>query len=114
MTTGTLDGLSLDKTGLVSGHAYSIISAHHVEGVRLLKLRNPWGKTEWKGAYSDKSDKWTDSMKRAVNFVDANDGSFFMTVEDYKNHFGHYDVGHYHDGFHFSRKAVFCNPHMPN
>lgn len=49
--------------GLISNHAYSIISAMEVmtdEGVvRLLKLRNPWGHKEWSGDWSDTSDKWT-------------------------------------------------------
>lgn len=29
----------------------------HVE--KLVKLRNPWGKGEWKGDWSDESYKWT-------------------------------------------------------
>ena len=44
-------------TGLISGHAYSLISIHQFEAygeqVRLLKLRNPWGKFEWNGPWSD-------------------------------------------------------------
>lgn len=37
--------------GIVSGHAYSLISVHEFQHlgklVRLVKLRNPWGKSEW-------------------------------------------------------------------
>ena len=47
--------------GVFSYHAYSLISAHEVRnGVKLLKLRNPWGKGEWTGAWSDKWTGWTD------------------------------------------------------
>jgi hypothetical protein len=28
--------------------------------VNLVKLRNPWGKFEWSGAWGDKSEEWTD------------------------------------------------------
>lgn len=41
--------------GIINGHAYSVISVYKYEdkGVKLLKLRNPWGKHEWKGKWSD-------------------------------------------------------------
>ena len=45
--------LSSDRKGIVSMHAYSIIEAVETHGERLLKLRNPWGRTEWEGAWSD-------------------------------------------------------------
>ena len=40
------------EAGVVSGHAYSLISIHETKDkrgkkVRLLKLRNPWGSGEW-------------------------------------------------------------------
>ena len=31
-------------TGLVSGHAYSVLNIREVEGHQLINLRNPWGK----------------------------------------------------------------------
>lgn len=54
--------------GLVSDHAYSVISAvevnHPDDGqVKLLKLRNPWGHKEWLGDWSDNSDKWTPELR---------------------------------------------------
>lgn len=34
--------------GLVPGHAYAILKIKNVDhNIRLLKLRNPWGKEEW-------------------------------------------------------------------
>jgi hypothetical protein len=44
-------------TGLVGPHAYTLISAHKVNGhPELYKLRNPWGHFEYKiGKYSDNS-----------------------------------------------------------
>jgi calpain-15 len=50
--------------GVISRHAYSLISAHEVmNGVKLLKLRNPWGEGEWTGAWSDKWTGWTPELK---------------------------------------------------
>jgi calpain-5 len=51
--------------GLVKGHAYSVnavkkirlgkslISVFNREKIRMVRCRNPWGGTEWKGAWSD-------------------------------------------------------------
>jgi len=48
-----------------------------------LKLRNPHGRGEWNGAYSDNDSKWTDKLKKLVDFKKINDGIFHMTFEDY-------------------------------
>jgi len=91
--------------GIVPGHAYSLISVHEEdEGLRLVKLRNPWGKGEWKGDYSDDSDKWTDELKEKVGFVKSQDGSFFMTVEDFHKYYTVYDIGHYHEGWDYTHQ----------
>merc|ERR1712233_302978 len=78
--------------GLISSHAYALIEAHEVQQdngppVRLLKLRNPWGGTEWKGAWSDDSDKWTPEMKKKLGWTDEDDGDFWMDFEDFLPYF---------------------------
>jgi len=70
--------------GLVSGHAYSVIQIKEHDGIKLLNIRNPWGQFEWNGAWSDNSSDWTEEMKEAFEPVlDANDGSFWMSLEDF-------------------------------
>lgn len=74
------------KAGLVPGHAYSIIQVkhHEEEDIKLINIRNPWGKFEWDGDWSDNSDLWTEEMKEFFEPVlDENDGSFWMSLEDF-------------------------------
>lgn len=33
--------------GIAEGHAYSLLSVYDIDGVKLLKIRNPWGAFEW-------------------------------------------------------------------
>jgi len=54
--------------GLVTGHAYSILSDHTVtlsngKSVDLVRIRNPWGTGEWKGDWGDSSKLWTPDLK---------------------------------------------------
>jgi len=44
----------------------------------LLNIRNPWGRIEWDGAWSDKSKEWTQEMVSEVRPVFEDDGSFWM------------------------------------
>ncbi|KFP74122.1 Calpain-14, partial [Acanthisitta chloris] len=50
------------KNGLVAGHAYTVTGIRKVTcrygPENLVRLRNPWGKIEWKGDWSDSSCKW--------------------------------------------------------
>ena len=70
--------------GIVQGHAYSILDVVHTDGHRLVKLRNPWGRGEWKGDWSDESPLWTRRMRAKLHFDDvADDGVFWMTVQDF-------------------------------
>lgn len=57
-----------DEDGIILGHAYSLLDVYELkvddQDVRLMKLRNPWGKKgEWDGDWSDKSEKWTPELK---------------------------------------------------
>ena len=47
---GSSDKYKTDN--IVNGHAYSILGAETREGERLIKLRNPWGKTEPKNKFT--------------------------------------------------------------
>jgi hypothetical protein len=75
--------------GILSGHAYSIIDAFAIDAktmkvqpedyegpeeyetktARLVRLRNPWGKKEWNGKFSDGSDELNDNMKLLNSYI---------------------------------------------
>eukprot|EP01103_Thecamoeba_quadrilineata_P012643 TRINITY_DN32_c6_g1_i2.p1 TRINITY_DN32_c6_g1~~TRINITY_DN32_c6_g1_i2.p1 ORF type:complete len:450 (-),score=111.83 TRINITY_DN32_c6_g1_i2:105-1454(-) len=69
--------------GLVTGHAYGILRVEEINGLRLIKIRNPWGQHEWNGRYSDGSKEWTPQLRQQLNQKDKNDGAFWMCFEDF-------------------------------
>ncbi|XP_035883696.1 calpain-14 isoform X2 [Phyllostomus discolor] len=81
------------ENGLVDGHAYTVIRIWKVtcnhEPEYLVKLRNPWGKVEWKGDWSDSSSTWDllSPKEKIVLWRKDNDGEFWMTLKDFKTHF---------------------------
>ncbi|KAG8443817.1 hypothetical protein GDO86_009125 [Hymenochirus boettgeri] len=61
------------NNNVVKNHAYSITGAEevsfHGQKVQLFRVRNPWGKTEWNGAWSDNAPEWNEidpNVKLAV------------------------------------------------
>lgn len=58
------------------------------EPVTLVQIRNTWASFEWNGAWSDNSSLWTDEIKKKVGFTEsADDGLFWMDLEDFKKEF---------------------------
>lgn len=35
--------------------------------IRVLRVRNPWGKKEWQGQFGDKSDVWTQRLRKLLD-----------------------------------------------
>ncbi|CAG00593.1 unnamed protein product, partial [Tetraodon nigroviridis] len=93
--------------GLVKGHAYSVTAVKKVrlghglvayfknETIPLIRMRNPWGKTEWKGAWSDSSPEWSkvgDTERGNLGITVADDGEFWMSFTDWCKFFTEADV----------------------
>lgn len=97
-------GDAAEKSGIVKGHAYTIVSAYQHGNIRLLKIRNPWGNFEWNGDFSDKSSKWTEDLKRLVNFQNADDGIFYMTIEDFMNYYPYTFICKYRNNYFYEYK----------
>lgn len=79
----------ISSSGIVQGHAYSILQVREVDGHKLVQIRNPWAnEVEWNGPWSDPSPEWTDRMKHKLKHVpQANDGIFWMSWQDFQIHF---------------------------
>ena len=71
-----------ERKGIVELHAYSVMRAVEIDGNRLVLLKNPWGKGEWKGAWSDGSKEWTADWLLKLNHRFGDDGAFWISYED--------------------------------
>ena len=102
-TGGTEEEIVLNgvQTGVLNGHAYAILNIFELqlpeteEKTKLLRVRNPWGHTEWKGKWSDTSDEisthaeplmgYLSSLEVEEQFVPGEpDGSFLISFEDWR------------------------------
>jgi len=105
-----------DKYGLIGGHSYTIIGFYKgskgvyycggasdssdnpevtregqhqgMKETKLVRLRNPWGSTKYKGAWHDKSDEWESVAAKAVGLakkleVSKCPGAFWMSFDDF-------------------------------
>ncbi|KAG8123352.1 hypothetical protein E2320_018765 [Naja naja] len=75
------------ENGLVSGHAYAVTGIRKVTckhgPENLVRLRNPWGKVEWKGDWSDSSGKWEllSPKEKILLRRNSDDGEFWYFHE---------------------------------
>ncbi|KAF7970854.1 hypothetical protein HWV62_22746 [Athelia sp. TMB] len=80
---------SMYVKGLVMDHGYAVLKALEFRGKRFVKLRNPWGKSEWKGRWSDGSEEWNGEWLEALKALDhsfGDDGVFIMEYCDFLEH----------------------------
>ena len=126
--SGDLAGTGNDardkKTGLSGNHAYSLLAAYELENrgggnyrivshkekgssrnERIVKMRNPWGKGEWTGAWSDNdSRRWTPQLKQMLDHGKDDDGVFFMPFSSFLKYFHDYQLCFYEDHYKYSAK----------
>ncbi|UPQ99272.1 calpain-type cysteine proteinase [Chloropicon primus] len=127
---------TLQGVGLAPCHAYSILEVIELSGVtvgqqlkiddffgggkerekakkeeqgsllRLLRIRNPHGQREWLGDWSDKSDKWTSTLHAKLGRTEKNDGTFWMSYQDFLCRFALIEVCHAHRDFYNVTKRL--------
>lgn len=64
------------------------MKAVEFRGKRFLKLRNPWGRSEWTGRWADGSKEWTTEWLEALTPLQhrfGDDGVFIMEYTDFLN-----------------------------
>ena len=100
-----VEGTDKEQTeeGLIPGHIYSVLNTLEYDDVRLVNVRNPHGGGEWQGDYCDGSDLWTDELKEAAGHQDEEDGSFWMTHDDFVTWFGLESVRLFDKDYHFTK-----------
>ena len=96
-TDNTLtEGRGANSTGIVPGHAYSVLACLEVMGQRLIQLRNPWGRFEWSGEWSKGCDLWEKNprVKEACNAAspECGKGTFWMPFSKFGEIFDMFDV----------------------
>ncbi|KAF9449391.1 cysteine proteinase [Macrolepiota fuliginosa MF-IS2] len=80
--------------GLVGNHAYSVLRAVECKGKRFVVVRNPWGRTEWTGPWSDGAREWTKEWLGILDdlgHVFGDDGQFVMEYKNWLDCFSHID-----------------------
>uniref|UniRef100_A0A672NIW1 Calpain-1 catalytic subunit-like n=1 Tax=Sinocyclocheilus grahami TaxID=75366 RepID=A0A672NIW1_SINGR len=83
--------------GIVVGHAYTVTKVYQVMSgrnpVKLVRLFNPWGDSEWKGDWSDKSPLWnTVSSEDHKQLLVNENGEFWMSMNDFLKTFDNMDI----------------------
>uniref|UniRef100_A0A3Q3LGN3 Calpain-3 n=1 Tax=Mastacembelus armatus TaxID=205130 RepID=A0A3Q3LGN3_9TELE len=76
--------------GLVRGHAYSIIGLEEDTRIRLIRLRNPWGRVLWRGPWSPNSKEWSTisiADKENLKKQTVESSEFWMSFDEFKSTF---------------------------
>ena len=99
---------ALQDLGLIGYHAYGLIGVVEVtdkfgDRIKLFQLRNPWGDFEWNGDWGDKSDDWTPESKEQAGWTDADDGTFFMCIDDLRKYFSRVQICRINDNYIYSQ-----------
>ena len=107
----------LEKIGIAGSHAYSLLGVYELSksggryrmartssksNERILKLRNPWGKKEWKGDWNDTSSKWNSQLRQEIGIQVKEDGIFCIGYDYFLKYFSDYQICYYHDNYKYS------------
>jgi calpain-5 len=79
----------------VRGNSFFDFLSFNRDRLQMIRLKNPWGNGEWKGAWSDGSSEWRQVPKgererMGLNFDD--DGEFWMEFGDFLNYFNEVSI----------------------
>jgi len=90
-TSCTVHGASAEHdtgSGILANHAYGVLKTVPIDKhTHLVCVRNPWGKTEWRGRWADNSKEWTKAILKKLKYKFADDGIFWMALDDFVRHY---------------------------
>merc|ERR1719324_844905 len=71
--------------GVLPNRAHGVLDVVEVESLRLVRIRNPWGQTEWKGAFADHDQMWNKypDLKDKLVYEFGPDGTWWMRFDDW-------------------------------
>merc|ERR1719327_1088776 len=75
--------------GILPNVAYGILDVVEAEGIKMIRIRNPWGESEWKGAFADHDQMWNKypDLKDKLGYEFGPDGTWWMRFDDWVSAF---------------------------
>ncbi|EGT57259.1 hypothetical protein CAEBREN_09424 [Caenorhabditis brenneri] len=91
MTCVTKEKKKLKEDGkhkIALNHGFTILTVLKIGSLRMLRIRNPWGRSDWKGKWSDEWTGWTDEMILKLHLLQNSiPGAFWMEFSDFIKYF---------------------------